>query len=212
MEISHHIKGRGGLSRRRFLLDAGAALATVLGGSALAFAGPAEPADAAPLTDQSVALFLQSIEQAMVSAYAIASQTGKLHTPSTVALVAAYSGHHSAHATALGAFSGNPNAPANPGVLVAVADQMREAPDEMHLMSAAFDSENAIAATYLYAFGVLKGVQVLQSCAGIYPVESAHGATIGQILGRDPDTDADMVPSFETTSDVISISMYPPAG
>jgi len=211
MEISHQIKGPGGLSRRRFVLEAGAALATVLGGSALAYAGPIVPADAATLTDQSIALFLQSVEQAMVSAYGIASQGGKLQTPSVVALIAAYSGHHTAHATALAAFSANPNPQPNPGILLAVGDEMREAPDEAHVLSVAFSTENAIAATYLYAFGVLNGTQALQTCADIYPIECAHAAAIGQITGRDPDTDPDMVPPFQTTNDVIAISMYPPA-
>ena len=211
MEMSEEIHGPRGLSRRRFLLDAGAGLAAVLGGSAAVFAGAADPADAAPLTDQSVALFLQSIELAMVSAYGVASQNGKLHTPSSVALVNAYSAHHTAHASALAAFSASTSTQPNPGVLLAVGDEMREAPDEMHVLGVAFDSENAIAATYLYAIGVLKGVQVLQSCAGIFPVECAHGATLGQIIGRDPDNDADMVPPFQTTDDVISITMYPPA-
>ncbi|HEX3425673.1 MAG TPA: ferritin-like domain-containing protein [Acidimicrobiales bacterium] len=204
--------GAARLSRRRIFRDAGA-LALVIGGTAVAVAAIENSAGAASApSDQDTAKFLESLELALVAIYGQALGSGKLTTPSNVALMTAYSGHHKAHAQALGPFAGDAaTAQPNPGVLTSVGDQMREAPDETHMLGVVFEVENAIAATYLYAIGVVSGPQLLVQSAAILPVEAEHGAAAGQILGKDPANDPDMVPPFQTTIDEIMPSTYPPA-
>jgi hypothetical protein len=199
----------GGWSRRRFLRDAGTGL-LVLGGAAVAAGGLASPADAAGLTDQGLAQFAESVELALVAVYNQALASGKLHTPTVVALITAYAGHHSDHAKSLGALAGDAaKAQPNPGVLASMGDATREAPDESHVLQVAYTLENAAAATYLYIIGALTGTQFLGTTASILPVEAEHGAAIGYVLGKDPDTDADMVPPFEITADEIMPATYP---
>lgn len=204
--------GAATLSRRRVLRDAGA-LALVFGGTAVAVAAMENSAGAASApSDQDTAKFLESLELALVAIYGQALGGGKLTTPSNVALVMAYSGHHKDHAQALGPLAGDAaTAQPNPGVLTAIGDQMHEAPDEAHILSVIYQVENAIAATYLYAIGVVTGTQLVVQCAAILPVNAQHGAAVGQILGKDPTSDPDMVPPFQTTNDEISPSTYPPA-
>jgi len=201
-------------SRRRFLRHAGTGLALAIGGTVVAagsLATAASAATAPPLTDQDIAKFSESVELAVVAAYALALT--KLHTPAYVAMATTFSGHHMDHAKAFAAFAGDAaTATANPGVLVAVSDELHEAPDEMHVLSAAYDTENAAAATYLYAIGLLNGVEILGTTASILPVEAQHATALGYALGKDPDTDAEYLPPFQTTDDELTPATYPVAG
>ena len=202
-------------SRRRFLRGAGTGLALMIGGTAVTFGGFAAAASAAPaappLSDHDIAVFAESIELAVVAAYTLALT--KLHTPAYVAMATTFASHHMDHAKAIAAYAGDAaTAQANPGVLTAVSDELHEAPDEMHVLSTAYDAENAAAATYLYAIGLLSGVQILGTAASILPVEAQHAAALGHALGKDPDTDPEYLPPFQTTADGLLPSKFPVAG
>jgi hypothetical protein len=200
-------------SRRRFIRDAGAGLALVIGGTAIGVGTLASPASAAGLTDQDIAKFAESVELAVVAVYNLALKGGKLHTPAVIATATTFASHHTDHAKAFGAFAGDiATAKPNLGVLAAVSDEIQEAPDETHVLSVAFDTENAAAATYLYAIGLLQGAQILGTTASILPVEAQHAAALGYVLGKDPDTDADYLPPFQTTDDELTPAKYPVAG
>ncbi len=207
----------GVASRRRFLRGAGAGLALAIGGTAATVGGLASPAAAAaappPLTDPQLAKFAESIELALVAVYNLALNGGKLHTPSVVAMATAFLSHHTDHAKAFDGFANDTaTAQANPGVLAAVGDEVREAPDETHVLSTLFDTENAAAGTYLYIIGVLSGAQVLTTTASVLPVEAQHAAALGYVLGKDPDTDPDYMPPFQTTDDEVTPATFPAAG
>jgi hypothetical protein len=200
-------------SRRRFLRQASRGLALVIGSAAVPLGGMFAAASAQTLDDPTIAKFAESVELAAVAAYTAAAQSGKLHTPAVILAAMTFASHHMDHAKAFGAFAGDTaTAKPNPGVLLAVGDQMREAPDEMAIVTVAFSTENAAAATYLFAIGALTSSVALAATASIMPVEAQHAAVLGSVLGRDPKTDPDFVPPFQTPDEALSPSKYPVAG
>jgi hypothetical protein len=200
-------------SRRRFLRNAGRGLALAIGSAAVPFGALLGSASAQTLDDPTIAKFAESVELAAVAAYTAAAQSGKLHTPAVIAAATTFASHHMDHAKAFGAFAGDTaTAKPNPGVLLAVGDQIREAPDEMAIVTVAFSTENAAAATYLFAIGALTSAAALAATASVMPVEAQHAAVLGYVLGRDPKTDPDFVPPFQTQDEALSPSKYPVAG
>jgi hypothetical protein len=209
----------GAASRRRFLRGAGAGLAVAVGGAILPVAGFATAASAQTtpttqvLTDSDIAKFAESVELAAVAAYTAALSSGKLHTPAVIAAATTFSSHHADHAKAFGAFAGDiATARPNPGVLLAVGDQMSEAADETAVLEVAFSTENAAAATYLFAIGALTSPAALAATASIMPVEAQHAAVLGYVLGRNPTTDTDFMPPFQTPDEAVTPTKYPVAG
>jgi Ferritin-like domain len=205
-------------SRRRFLRDAGAGLAVVIGASVVPFgaltgsAAAQSAAPAKPLTDAQIATFAESVELAAVAVYTQVLASGKLTTPAVIAAATLFKSHHMDHAQAFGAFAGDAaTAKPNPGVLQAVGDQVSEASDQPHMLAVAFSTENAAAATYLYAIGLLSSVEALAACASIMPVEAEHATLLGYVLGLDADTDADYVPPFQAPDQALLPSAYPVA-
>jgi hypothetical protein len=199
-------------SRRRFFRQAGAGLAVVMGGAALPVGRLVSAASAQTLDDPSIAKFAESVELAAVAAYVAAAQSGKVKTPAVLAAATTFAGHHMDHAKAFGAFSGDTaTAVPNPGVLQAVGDQMREAPDEAAVLEVAFATENAAAATYLFAIGALANPVALAATASIMPVEAQHAAVLGYILGKDPKGDTTYLPPFQTPDEAIMPSKFPVA-
>ncbi len=200
-------------SRRRFLRHAGTGLALAIGGLALPVGALLDAASAQTLDDTAIAKFAESVELAAVAAYTSAAQSGKVKTPAVLATATTFAGHHRDHAKAFGAFAGDAgSAVANPGLLQAVGDQIREAPDEMAILAVAFATENAAAATYLFAIGALTSAQALAATASIMPVEAQHAAVLGYVLGKNPATDTDYLPPFQTQDQALSPSKYPVAG
>ncbi len=200
-------------SRRRFLRDAGAGLALVIGGVVLPAGGLVGVAGSQTLDDPTIAKFAESVELAAVAAYTAAAQSGKVKTPAVLTAATTFASHHSDHAKAFGAFAGDAaTAQPNPGILQTVGDQIREAPDEKAVLAVAFATENAAAATYLFAIGALTSAQAMSLTASIMPVEAQHAAVLGYVLGKDPATDIDFLPPFQTPDQALSPSKYPIAG
>ncbi|MDQ1420154.1 MAG: hypothetical protein QOJ52_2116 [Acidimicrobiaceae bacterium] len=199
-------------SRRRFLGSAGKGLAVVIGGAVIPFGGPLTAASAQTLDDTAIAKFAESVELAAVAAYTAAAQSGKVHTPAVLAATTAFAGHHMDHAKAFGAFAGDAaTAQANPGVVQAVGDQIHAAADEMAVREVAYATENAAAATYLFAIGALISAQALAATASIMPVEAQHAAVLGFVLGKDPKADVSYLPPFQTQDEAIQPSKFPVA-
>jgi len=208
----------GGSSRRRFLRDAGAGLAVVIGSTVVPFgalvgsAGAQTAAPAKPLTDPQIAQFAESVELAVVAAYTQVLASGKLTTPAVIAAATLFKSHHMDHAQVFGAFAGDTaTAKANPGVLQAVSDEVSEAYDQPSMLGVAFSTENAAAATYLYAIGLLSTVEALAACASIMPVEAQHATLLGYVLGMDADTATDYVPPFQAPDEALMPSAFPVA-
>lgn len=198
-------------SRRQFLRNAGlGGLAVAVGGAAISVGEWVSPAAASMTGDIATAKFAESVELAVVAAYGIALQSGKLTTPAVITAVTTFKGHHMEHAQAFGAFAGDTAiAQPNPMVLQQVVDTVREAANQTAVLQAAFTAENAAAATYLVALGTLTSTAALSATASIMPVEAQHCALLGYVLGMDPDTDTDYVPPFQAPDDAIIQSKYP---
>jgi hypothetical protein len=198
-------------SRRRFLRDVGAGgLALVVAGAVVPVGGLMAAASAQTLDDPTIAKFAESVELAAVAAYAAAAQSGKIKTPAVLMAATTFASHHADHAKAFGAFAGDTaTATANPGILKAVSDQLREAPDEAAVLAVAYATENAAAATYLVAIGSFKGSVPLSATASILPVEAQHAAVLGSVLGKDPKTDVDFLPPFQTPDEALQASKFP---
>jgi hypothetical protein len=208
----------GAASRRRFLRDAGTGLAVVIGATVVPFgamvgsAAAQTAAPAKPLTDAQIAMFAESVELAVVAAYTQVLASGRLTTPAVIAAATLFKSHHMEHAQAFGAFAGDTaTAKPNPSVLQAVSDQVSEASDEPHMLEVAFSTENAAAATYLYAIGLLKSAAALGACASIMPVEAQHATLLGYVLGMDADTATDYVPPFQAPDEALMPSAFPVA-
>jgi hypothetical protein len=199
-----------GSSRRRFLLDAGIGGLALAAGAALPLGGLMAAAAAQTLDDGAIAKFAESVELAAVAAYTAAAQSGKVHTPAVITAVTTFASHHMDHAKAFGAFAGDSaTAKPNPGLLQTVGDQIREAPDEMAILAVAYATENAAAATYLFAIGALTSAAALAATASIMPVEAQHAAIVGYVLGKDPKNDIDFLPPFQTPDEAIQPAKYP---
>jgi hypothetical protein len=200
-------------SRRRFLRDVGmGSVALVVGGAVVPVGGLLTAAGAQTLDDAAIAKFSESVELAAVAAYTAAAQSGKVHTPAVITAATTFASHHMDHAKAFGAFAGDTaTAQPNPGILAAVGDQIREAADEAAILAVAYATENAAAATYLYAIGLLTTAQVLAATASILPVEAQHATVLAYVLGKNPDTEADFVPVFQTPDEALMPSKYPVA-
>lgn len=199
-------------SRRRFVRDAGAGLALVVGAVAIPVGGLVSAASAQTLDDVAIAKFAESVELAAVAAYTAAAQSGKVHTPAVLVAATTFASHHADHAKAFGAFAGDAlSAVPNPGILQAVGDQIRSAADEAAILEVAFATENAAAATYLFAIGALTSATALAATASIMPVEAQHAAVLGYVLGKDPKTDTTYLPPFQTIDEALMSSKFPVA-
>ena len=207
-------------SRRTFLrgsLAAGGAAALVLGPLAsAAAAADATTTTAAPKQPQSADLpllgFAQSLELAAAAVYAAALASGKL-TDVPKAVATTFGRHHTEHAEAIGGLAGKA-APgvANPGLLKAFGDRLGRAKTESDVLGIAFDLENAAAATYGYALGVLFGTNAAALVASILPIEARHAVVLGDALGR-PFADYALVTEpNDFRSGALDPSKYPVGG
>lgn len=201
-------------SRRRLLRHgAVGGLALVAAGAVVPVGGLMSAAAAQTLDDATLAKFAESVELAAVAAYTAAAQSGKVKTPSVLMTATTFASHHADHAKAFGAFAGDTTtATANPGILKAVGDQIREAPDEAAVLAVAYATENAAAATYLFAIGAFKGSVPLSATASILPVEAQHATVLGYVLGKDPNNDVDFLPPFQTPDEALQASKFPITG
>jgi Ferritin-like domain len=197
-----------GFSRRSFLTRSGllaaGGLLVASGGAAAAstiprLAGgrsvrPTVLASAAPL-DVRVAALAASLENLAVSTYGSAlsaATAGKLGTvPKAVAtFVETAMGQHKDHAAAWNAVvtSGGYKSITAPNAAIAVSVKaaFAKVTDIAGVAKLALTLEDAAAATYLEAVGVLSGKQAIETAATIQPVEMQHAAILHFVLGQYP--------------------------
>lgn len=205
-------KGEAGTSRRRFLAGAagGGALLTI--GSAVTPIGrlltPAGAQDTPSVAD--IAVFAASVEYAAVAAYGAAADSGKVTTPAVGEAATLFADHHQQHGDAFAALVQRDDIAPNPGLLEAVGSQIGAAADEAAVLEIAYGVENAAAATYLFALGVVDDVTAAEAMASILPVEAQHAITLGFVLGKTLD-DPTLMPPFETTDEALDPAELPAA-
>ncbi len=205
-------RGRSGTSRRRFLAGTagGGALLTI--GSVVAPVSrlllPAAAQGAPGVED--LAVFAASVEYAAVAAYGAAADSGKVTTPAVGEAATLFADHHQQHGDAFAGLVQRDDIEPNPGLLDAVGGQVAGAADEAAVLEIAYGVENAAAATYLFALGVLDDVEASQAMASILPVEAQHAITLGFVLGK-PLDDETLMPPFETTDAALDPAEYPAA-
>ncbi|MDQ1497354.1 MAG: hypothetical protein QOI86_694, partial [Actinomycetota bacterium] len=146
-----------GPSRRRFLAGLGLGSAALVVGSAMMPMGKLVPkawAEGTP-SDGDIATFAASVEFAAVAAYMAAAKSGLVKTKAVLDAATAFAGQHQQHGEAFKAAGTNPNVAANKGVLDMVTPQLTAAKTENDVVALAYGLENAAAATYIFALGVL---------------------------------------------------------
>ena len=213
-----------GRSRRSLLASAAATGAVITIGSLvlpIERALPAFAQAAAALDDPTIAAFAASVEYAAVAAYHAAAASGKVTTPAVAQAAALFASHHKEHGDAfLSAANGKwKTDQSNPLLIQALSDQLDKAESEKEVVKLAYDTENAAAATYIFALGALKNADALKLTASILPVESAHAVVLGGVLGmalpagavQDP-TPSTYMPTYETQKLALSPTAYPIAG
>jgi Ferritin-like domain len=204
--------GRAGTSRRRFLAGAagGGALLTV--GSVVSPIGRLVTPAAAQGTPsvEDLAVFAASVEYAAVAAYGAAAESGKVTTPAVGEAATLFADHHQQHGDGFAALVQRDDIEPNPGLLEMVGGQIADAADEAAVLEIAYGVENAAAATYLFALGVLDDIPASQTMASILPVEAQHAITLGFVLGK-PLDDETLMPAFETTDAALDPADFPAA-
>lgn len=206
--ILGEVRRATGPSRRRFLAGAGAATALVTIGSAVVpMRYLISPAYAQ--TDVDIAKFAASVEFAAVEAYAAAAAGGKIKTKAVADAAGVFAGHHRQHGEAFKALTGAEVAP-NKALLDMLGPQLTAAKDEKGVVEIAYTLENAAAATYLFALGVLTVAKAVETTASILPVEAQHAVALGTALGRSLEDTAYM-PSFERSDGHLDPGKFPVA-
>jgi hypothetical protein len=194
-------KAVGGTSRRQFLVRAGiAGTAITIGSQVLPMSSLWTPAFGQALTDADIAAYAASVEYAAVAAYGAAISSGKVKTPDVGAAAKMFQSQHKEHGDAFQANAGGKIAKdtANETLVAAIGSQIAQAADEKAILKIAYDTENAAAATYHFALGVLKAAPYRALTASILPIEAGHAAVLGLVLGLDPGTAADFLPKTQT--------------
>lgn len=197
-------------SRRNLVKTAAVTSAVVTIGSTVLPLNRLVSAAAQDLDDATIAAFAASVEYTAVAAYKAASASGKVKTPAVGDAATMFLGHHKEHGDAFQAASGGKIAKdaTNPKLLQALSGQLNAAKDEKAVVKIAYDTENAAAATYLFALGALQSADALKLTASILPIESAHAVVLAGVLGL-PATDATYLPPFETKQAALSPTDYP---
>jgi Ferritin-like domain len=215
-----------GLSRRSFLTRSGllaaGGLLVASGGAAAASTIPRlatrslRPAATGGVTaslDVRVAALAASLENLAVSTYASAlgaATAGKLgKVPNAVAtFVQTATAQHKDHAAAWNAVvsSGGykPITAPNAALSATINAAFAKVTDIAGVAKLALVLEDAAAATYLEAVGVLSGAKAIETAATIQPVEMQHAAILHFVLGQYP------VPlAFSTTAGAATLMDAP---
>jgi hypothetical protein len=203
-------------SRRRFLARAGlGGLAITIGSVLVPFDELLTPASGQTTTtaanpDATVAAYAESVELALAQAYQVAMSSKLLVTPSFSAAVTGFASHHGDHAQAFAVLAGTAaTSKANPKLLDVVTGQLHAAASENALLQVAYDIENAATSTHLYFLSSLKDTATVKLAASVLPVESQHATVVGLLLGKDPKSVADFLPSFVTQDAALLPKTYP---
>jgi hypothetical protein len=157
--------------------------------------------------DAGIAAFAQSIELALVQAYAAIAATGRVTTTAAVEATASFATHHGEHATALGvAAGGSATDVPNRRLVNGLRRQIERAPDERALLDIALTLENQAASTYPFVLSALEATQTLQLPASILPVESRHAVVLATLLERDS---KETFPTFLTQDQAFKPGEFP---
>jgi hypothetical protein len=201
-----------GSSRRKFLAGLGLGSAALVIGSATMPVGRLVPrawSQATP-SDGDIATFAASVEYAAVAAYQAAAKSGKIKNKAILDAATAFAGQHQQHGDAFKAAGMNPNVAANKGVLDMVTPQLTAAKTENDVVALAYGLENAAAATYIFALGVLTSEGAYNAVASVMPVEAQHAVALGLVLGK-PLDEKGFLPSFETKDGALDPAKFPAA-
>lgn len=171
-------------ARRSFLAKASAGGAVLTIGSSLVPFARLVPAALGqePSGDLALANFAQSVERAAVAAYGAAIETGKL-SDAAVGVSEMFADHHDDHANALQAAAADEQVEANVLVLQEFGPMISGADDEAAILTAAYQIEEAAAATYLFGLGEIEDATTAGLLATILPVESQHATVLASLLG-----------------------------
>ena len=201
-----------GPTRRGFLTALGLGSAALVVGSAVMPMGKLVPRAWAQTTpsDGDIATFAASVEYAAVAAYTAAAKSGLVKNKAVLDAATAFAGHHQQHGDAFKAAGTNPNIAANKAVLDMVTPQLTAAKTENDVVALAYGLENAAAATYIFALGVLTNEKAFSAVASVMPVEAQHAVALGFVLGKTLDDKAFM-PSFETMTGALDPAKFPAA-
>lgn len=165
-------------------------------------APPRQPDDA----DLSILVFAQSLELTAVAAYDAALNSNLLQPgPSEVAKL--FRSHHLEHAQAMAGAAGKAaKNMANKALLAKFGPILQAAKDQNAVLDAAFQIENAAAATYGQALALLKATDSAALVASIQPVEARHAAVLGRVLRKNPN---DYLPAFDgSAANALKFSDY----
>jgi hypothetical protein len=157
--------------------------------------------------DAGIEAFAQSVELALVQAYAEVSSSGKVTTPAAVEATATFAQHHQEHAAALGDAAGSraTDTPNRKLVKEFRAD-LRKVSDETAALEVMLRLENEAASTYLFALGSLEATAALQLVASVLPVESQHAVALATLVQKDP---REAFPAFETQDQALKPDEFP---
>jgi rubrerythrin len=193
-------------SRRSFMKKAGVSGALITVGSALVPITrfmPAAWAQEGP-DDAAIAKFAATFERAAVSAYGVAAKSGKL-SDAAVTVGTLFAKHHTDHALAFeGILKSDPVEP-NSQILADFGPLLQGAADQAAILEIAFTVEQAAAATYLFALGLLDDPANAGATATILPVEAQHAVVLGTILKKDIGA---YMPAFQNTEGNAAIDKY----
>jgi hypothetical protein len=199
-------------SRRKFLAGLGVGSAALVIGSAVMPVGKLVPrawSQTGP-SDGDIATFAASVEYAAVAAYQAAAKSGKVKTKAILDAATTFAGQHQQHGDAFKAAGKNPNVAANKAVLDMVTPQLTAAKTENDVVALAYGLENAAAATYIFALGVLTNEAAYNAVASVMPVEAQHAVALGLVLGK-PLDDKSFLPSFESKDKALDPAKFPAA-
>lgn len=181
----------GATSRRRAIVGTMLGAGVVLMGSRRAAAADATTTTTAPPrqpddADLVTLVFAQSLELAAVAAYDVALSGGRLDA--AVSPVAAlFRSHHLEHAQAFAGAAGKAATnKANQSIVKKFGPLLSAATSQRDVLLAAFNLENAAAATYGKALETLKATDSASTVAAIQPVEARHAAVLARVLGLNP--------------------------
>ena len=157
--------------------------------------------------DAGIAAFAQSIELALVQAYAAIAATGRVTTAAAVDAIGAFAAHHEDHARALGPVAGNraTNVP-NRRLVDRSRTRIERGADERALLEISLELEQQTASTYLFALSALEATEALQVSASILPVESQHAVALATLLDKPAE---EIFPTFETQDQALKPDQFP---
>jgi hypothetical protein len=78
------------------------------------------------------------------------------------------------------------------------------------VVALAYGLENAAAATYIFALGVLNTEAAYNAVASVMPVEAQHAVALGLVLGK-PLDEKGFLPAFETKDGALDPAKFPAA-